>query len=89
MIEKLRVMKNRLNEAPTAKIRHELEDKIENIEIDLASLNAKKYSDTINEHVKSMSLLGGGYCANKMWTLKRKVCPRTNWKWILGKLKNP
>ena len=55
------------------KKKHELEDKIEEVETVIAESSAEKYAEIIMEHFRDLSGEDGELLVTKMWSLKKKL----------------
>lgn len=73
--EKKRIMKD-LGKAQTLKERHNLEDKIDKIEQEISYMCSEEFAEKIRKHFKEMSSNDGKFSNNKMWKLKKKICPK-------------
>ena len=57
--------------------KHTLEDKINDLEEEIAEKTAFGFVEKIRDHTKNMCNLEGSFSNNKMWNLKKKILPRT------------
>ena len=55
------------------KKKHDLEDKLERVENEIADFNAAKHAATIKEHFAEISSEDGEFSSLKMWRLKKKL----------------
>ena len=69
-------LKNGENTATNSKKKHELEDKIEEIEESIANATAKKHAEVIMEHFQELTDENEEFSNNKMWSLKKKLCDK-------------
>ena len=58
------------------KKKHDLEDKLEEVEIVIAESSAKQNAKIIEEHFEELTSDGGEFSVNKMWNLKKKLSLR-------------
>ena len=64
--------KNDIN-ARDIKKKHELEDKLEKIEYEVAEIISLKHANTIKEHFEELRSENGEFSSIKMWKLKKKL----------------
>ena len=68
--------------------KHLIEDKLSQVEDRIAKEVAKDVSDKVKDHVGKMNTFDGKFSNNKMWKLKRKICPKNVTEVVTAKKDN-